>query len=80
MALRLEANHSGLAHSNNQPKYNWMWRLTCLEWSLGNFIQLMLIELHQEIFETGNIFEKPEGLVVKRIEDPQGKGALGLGQ
>ena len=39
--------------------------------SLGNFSQLMMIRLYQEIFEAGNVFEKPEVLVVKRIEDPK---------
>ena len=29
----------------------------------------MMIKLYQEIFEAGNVFEKPEALVVNRIED-----------
>ena len=33
----------------------------------------MMIKLYQEIFEAGNVFEKPEALVVKRIEDPKEK-------
>lgn len=41
----------------------------------------MMIMLYHEIFETGNVFEKPEVLIVKRNEDPppQGEGTLGLG-
>lgn len=30
----------------------------------------MIIMLYHEIFETGNVFEKPEVLIVKRNEDP----------
>ena len=33
----------------------------------------MMIKLYQEIFEAENVFEKPEALVVKRIEDPKEK-------
>ena len=40
----------------------------CLNCSLGNFKQLMMIKLYQEIFEVGNVFEKCETLVVKRID------------
>lgn len=46
---------------------------------LNCFSQLMMIKLYQEIFEAGNVFERPEVLVAKRNEDPQGKGTLGLG-
>jgi hypothetical protein len=38
-----------------------------------------MIKLYQETFEAGNVFEKPEVLVVKKTEDPQGKGTVGLG-
>ena len=40
----------------------------CLNCSLGNFKQLMMIKLYQEIFEVGNVFEKCETLIVKRID------------
>ena len=33
----------------------------------------MMIKLYQKIFEAGNIYEKPEALTVKRIEDPKEK-------
>ena len=33
----------------------------------------MRIKLYQKIFEAGNVFEKPEVLVVKTIEDPKEK-------
>lgn len=32
---------------------------------------MMMIKLYQEILEAGHVFEKPEVLIVKRIEDPQ---------
>ena len=37
----------------------------CLNCSLGNISQLMMIELYQETFEVGNDFEKCEVLVVE---------------
>lgn len=45
-----------------------MWK-PCLNRSPGN--QLMMIKLHQEVFEAGNVIENPEVLVIKRIEDPK---------
>lgn len=33
-----------------------------------NFSRLLMIKLYHEIFEIGNVFEKHEVLVVKRIE------------
>ena len=44
-----------------------------LNWSLGNVGQYMMINLYQETVETGNVFEKLEILVVKRIEFPKEK-------
>jgi len=40
----------------------------CLNCSLGNLSQCMMMS-YQEIFEAGNVFEKPEVVEVKRIED-----------
>ena len=51
----------------------------CLNCSLGNFSQLMMIKLYQEIFKAGNVFEKPEVVAVKRIKDARKKRILGLG-
>lgn len=45
----------------------------CLNCSLGHYGQLMMIMLYQEIFEAGNVLEKPEGLVVKRKKTPKEK-------
>ena len=45
----------------------------CLNCSLGNLSQLMMIKLYQEIFEAGNVFERSEVLVGKRNEDPREK-------
>ena len=51
----------------------------CRHCFLGNFSQLMMMS-YQEIFEAGNVFEKPEILVVKRIDEPKrrnsGPGSL----
>jgi hypothetical protein len=33
----------------------------------------MMIKLYQEIFKAGNVFEKPEVLVVKKSKDPKEK-------
>ena len=44
-----------------------------LNCSPGSLSQLMRIKLYQKLFETGNVFEKPEVLVVKTIEDPKEK-------
>jgi hypothetical protein len=33
----------------------------------------MMIKLYQEILEAGNVFEKPEVLIVRRIEGPKEK-------
>jgi hypothetical protein len=41
----------------------------CLNCSLGNLSQLMMIKLYQEIFEAGNVCENPKVLVIKRFED-----------
>ena len=41
----------------------------CLNCSLGNFSQLVMIKLYQEIFEAGNVCENPKVLVIKRFED-----------
>ena len=51
----------------------------CLNCSLGNFSQLMMIKLYQEIFKAGNVFEKPEVLVVKKIEDSPSRNRNTLG-
>lgn len=45
----------------------------CLSCSLENFSQHMMIKLYQEILEAGNVFEKPEVLIVRRIEGPKEK-------
>jgi len=45
----------------------------CLICNLENLSQLMMIELYRETFEAGNVFEKPEVLVVRRIEDSKEK-------
>ena len=44
-----------------------------LNCSLTNLSQLMMIKLYQETFEAGNVFEKPEVLIVRRIEGPKEK-------
>lgn len=60
LALAIQAANSGISGQEL-----WTWRLNC---SLGNFSQLMVIMLYQKIFEAEDVFDKPEGLVVKRIE------------
>jgi hypothetical protein len=51
----------------------------CLNYTLVNFSQVMMINLYQEIFKAGNVFEKSEVLVVMRIEDPKEKEHWGTG-
>lgn len=44
--------------------------INCLNCSMRHFCQVVMIMLYHKIFEAGNVFEKPEVLVVKRNEDP----------
>ena len=44
----------------------------CLNCSLGNVSQLMVIKLYQEVFEAKNVLS-PKVLVVKKIEEPKEK-------
>jgi hypothetical protein len=44
-----------------------------LNCSLENISQLMMIKLYWEIFVAGNVFEKVDVSVVKKIEDPKEK-------
>ena len=48
----------------------------CLSCSLGNFSQPMMIALYQEIFEAGNVLEKPGILVDKKIRDSKDTGPI----
>ena len=45
----------------------------CLNCSLGNLSQLMMIKLYQEIFLAVNVFEKVDVSVVNKIEVPKEK-------
>ena len=45
----------------------------CLNWSLGNISQCMMVKLYQETAEAGNVSERPKILVVKRTEFPKEK-------
>lgn len=70
--MSIRTNYSILAIQTVNPGIRdrgfWVWK-PCLNRSPGN--QLMMIKLHQEVFEAGIVLENPEVLVIKRIEDPK---------